>query len=172
MAGFVVCVPTVWLGLTLSEAVPIQAAAETGLTLGTPALMALLTALAQEMIHGPLQAPRRWPCTRSQPRDGSGSSRPASTSCPQATSTVDGSPGRSGEKPSGQSSAGRQPSPSPCGATTKPVWRVWTILMTGLTIIAQMDRQPAIARTPLDRTRAWTAAALALIMMMSFTARP
>ena len=172
VAGFVVCVPTVWLGLTLSEAVPIQAAAETGLILGTPALMTLLTALTQEMIHGPLLSTQTLALHPIATAGWVGLFATSLNLLPAGN--LDG--GRIARAVGGKTLW------TILGwATTialavwsyyEPVWRVWTILMTGLTIIAQMDRQPAIARTPLDRTRAWTAAALALIMMMSFTARP
>ena len=172
LAGFVVCVPTLWLGLALSEAVPVEAAADSGLILGTPALMALLTALAETLIHEPLESTQTLALHPIATAGWLGLFITSINLLPAGG--LDG--GRIA-----QAIGGRRLGTIIGWTTTialavwsyyEPNWRVWAILMAGFTIITQRDRDTPTTNAPLDPTRAWTAAALALIMMMCFTARP
>ena len=168
VAGFVVCVPMLWLGVSLSEAVTVEAMSETGLMLGIPALMALM----QDMAHGPLQSTHTLALHPIATAGWVGLFATSINLLPAGN--LDG--GRIA-----QAVGGRKLGLTIAWATTiamiawsyyEPTWRLWSILMAFITIVSQRRGDPRITDAPIDSTRAWTAAGLALIMIASFTARP
>ena len=168
VGGFIVCIPTVWLGLMLSVTVPAEAAAESGLLLGTPALMAL----ARGLIHGPLESAQTLALH------------------PIATAGWVGLLVTSlNLLPAGPLDGGRIATAIGGAATGRflgwattmlfavwsyhePTWTVWTLLMFAFTIASHRAQTPDAATTPLDAPRAWAAGAIACIALVSFTARP